>query len=160
MFRKIFDIFKNILAIIFQMHSGDRMKKAILGLILVAGLTQLQAYTKDDRVKDMNSMAQAMNIIQSGFFYNNYETVEAGVEKLRVTIEKIKPTDEETNKKDVMEKYMDDKFQMTNKVVKKINQKALTILQRFKDGDSAQAAQAYSKIMGQCMKCHREIRNW
>ena len=33
-------------------------------------------------------------------------------------------------------------------------------LQRFKDGDSAQALQAYNKIMGQCMKCHREIRHW
>ena len=155
---RIFDIFKNILAIIFQMHLGDRMKKVILGLVLVAGLAQ--AYTKEDRVQDMNKMAQAMNIIQSGFFYNNYETVEAGVEQLNNAIGRVKPTDAETNKKDVMEKYMDDKFQMTNKVVKKINQKALTILQRYKHGDSQQAAQAYSKIMGQCMKCHREIRNW
>jgi hypothetical protein len=136
------------------------MKKAILGLVLVVGMAQAAPYTKADRVKDMNTMAQAMNIIQSGFFYNNYETVEAGVDQLSSTIEKVKPTIEETSKKDIMERYMDDKFQMTNKIVKKINQKSLTILQRFKSGDSAQAAQAYTKIMGQCMKCHREIRNW
>jgi len=49
---------------------------------------------------------------------------------------------------------------MSNKIVKKINQKALTILQRFKSGDSTQAVQAYIKIVGQCMKCHREIRHW
>ena len=136
------------------------MKKVLLGLILAASMTQAADYTKQDRVKDMNTMAKAMNIIQSGFFYNNYDTVAAGVDQLTSTIENVRPTTEETNKKDIMERYMDDKFQMTNKVVKKINQKALTILQRYKAGDSAQASQAYSKIMGQCMKCHREIRNW
>ena len=136
------------------------MKKIVLATIIAGSVLLAAPYTKADRITDMNEMAAAMNTIQSGFFYNNYETVEAGIEQLRTTIEKVKPTIEETSKKDVMEKYMDDKFQMTNKVVKKINQKALTILQRFKSGDSTQAAQAYTKIMGQCMKCHREIRNW
>jgi len=59
-----------------------------------------------------------------------------------------------------MARYMNNKVRMTNKIVKKINQKTLTILQRFKNGDSAQAIQAYTKILGQCMKCHREMRNW
>ena len=136
------------------------MKKILLTLILLTGLLQAKPYTKEDRVADMNTMAQAMNIIQSGFFYNNYATVEAGIEQLTKTIVKVKAPQEETSKKDLMERYMDEKFQMTNKVVKKINQKALTILQRFKAGDSAQAVQAYSKVMDQCMKCHREIRNW
>lgn len=136
------------------------MKKIILGLLLIASIVEVQAYTKADRVKDMTTMAEAMNIIQSGFFYNNYDTVSAGVETLTETIARVKPVDEESQKKDVMERYMDKKFQMTNKVVKKINQKALTILERFKSGDATQAVQAYTKIMGQCMQCHREIRNW
>jgi len=136
------------------------MKKIMIGLMIVGSLLQAKPYTQQDRINDMNIMAQAMNTIQSGFFYNNYETVEAGIETLTETIANVKPTKEETQKKDVMEQYMDKKFQMTNKIVKKINQKALTILDRFKSGDSAQAAQAYTKIMGQCMQCHREIRNW
>jgi len=136
------------------------MKKLILGLVVVGSLLQAKPYTKEDRIVDMNTMAQAMNIIQSGFFYNNYETVEAGVEQLNKTIMRVKPPVEEAQETDLMTRYMDDKFQMTNKIVKKIKQKSITILQRFKSGDSAQAAQAYTKIMGQCMKCHREIRNW
>lgn len=128
--------------------------------MIVGTLLQARDYTQQDRINDMNTMAQAMNTIQSGFFYNNYETVEAGIEKLTETISNVKPTVEEIQKKDVMEQYMDKKFQMTHKIVKKINRKALTILERFKSGDSAQAAQAYTKIMGQCMQCHREIRNW
>jgi len=136
------------------------MKKIMLGLLLIGSLLQAKPYTQDDRIKDMNKMAHAMNIIQSGFFYNNYNTVAAGVEILTTTITNVKPPIEETTKQDVMERYMDKKFQMTTKTVKKINKKALTILQRFKAGDSTQAVQAYTKIMGQCMKCHREIRNW
>lgn len=128
---------------------------------MIAGTTLMaNPYTKEDRITDMNTMAESMNIIQSGFFYNNYETVEAGVEQLTTTIAKVKPIQSEVNEKDIMERFMDEKYQMTNKIVKKINKKALTILERFKAGDSAQAAQAYTKIMGQCMKCHREIRHW
>ena len=55
---------------------------------------------------------------------------------------------------------MNQKIQMSNKIVKNIARRSLDILERFKDGDSTQAVQAYTKIMGQCMKCHREMRNW
>ena len=74
-------------------------------------------------------------------------------------MKKIQPTVDELEEKDVMAKYMNNKVRMTNKVVKKINQKTLTILQRFKNGDSAQAIKAYTKILGQCMRCHRKMRN-
>ena len=136
------------------------MKRVLLGFILAGSLVQADGYTKQDRIDDMNTMAKAMNVIQSGFFYNNYDTVAAGVKILTETVVKVKAPDEEVAEVDLMTKYMDKKFQMTNKIVKKINKKSLDILERFKDGDSAQAAQAYTKIMGQCMKCHREIRNW
>lgn len=136
------------------------MKKSVL--ILLATLCTLfgSEYTKEDRIKDMNEMAAAMNTIQSGFFYNNYDTVASGVEKLRDAVVRVQAPAEEVQEKDLMAKYMNQKVQMTNKIVKKINKKSLTILERFKDGDSAQALQEYTKIMGQCMTCHREMRNW
>ncbi len=136
------------------------MKKVILGVLVLGSLAYGAQYTKADRIKDMRTMAAAMNTIESGFFYNNYETVAAGVTKLSDTIENVKPPIEEETEKNPMARYMDGKIKMTNKIVKKINQKALTILQRFKSGDSSQAVQAYTKILGQCMKCHREIRRW
>ena len=136
------------------------MKKIVLALMLVIGVVQAGGYTKEDRIKDMNEMANAMNIIQSGFFYNNYETVASGVVQLTNAVERVKPPLEEQEEKNPMARYMNQKVKMSNKIVKKINQKALTILQRFKSGDSTQAVQAYTKIVGQCMKCHREIRHW
>lgn len=136
------------------------MKKILLGFLIAGSLLQADGYTKQDRIDDMNTMAQAMNVIQSGFFYNNYDTVETGVKLLSDTIVKVKAPDEEVAETDLMTKYMDRKFQMTGKIVKKINKKSIDILERFKSGDATQASQAYTKIMGQCMKCHREIRNW
>ena len=136
------------------------MKKIVMSIVLAGGVLLAAPYTKMDRINDMNDMAAAMNTIQSGFFYNNYATVEAGVSKLSDAIARVKPPLEEVNEKDMMARYMNQKVQMTNKITKKINQKSLTILQRFKRGDSAQAVQAYTKIMGQCMKCHRETRHW
>ncbi|QOP45736.1 cytochrome C [Sulfurimonas paralvinellae] len=136
------------------------MKKIIVAVVAVCSLAMAGNYTKEDRIKDMNQMAEAMNTIQSGFFYNNYETVAQGVTKLTDTVVHVKPPLEEKEEKNPMARYMNQKIQMSNKIVKKINQKGLTILQRFKDGDTEQAVQAYTKIMRQCMKCHREIRHW
>ena len=135
------------------------MKKALLSLLLLSTFLYGE-YTREDRIKDMQEMAEAMNTIQSGFFYNNYDTVSAGIDHLTSSTERIKPPLAEMEEKDVMTRYMNNKFQMTRKVVRQINQKSLTILQRFKNGDTAQAVQAYKKILAQCMACHRETRNW
>jgi hypothetical protein len=136
------------------------LKKIILGLVVASAVAFGGSYTKEDRIKDMKEMAQAMNEIQSGFFYNSYDTVADGVTKLSDTIVRVKPPIEEAQEKNPMARYMNEKVKMTDKIVKKINQKSLTILQRFKSGDATQAVQAYTKIMGQCMKCHREMRHW
>ncbi len=136
------------------------MKKMVLAFMLLVGMVHAGNYTKKDRIEDMKAMAKAMDTIQNGFFYNSYETVAAGVTKLSDHIEHVQPPIEEAEEKNPMARYMNEKIQMTNKIVKKIDQKALTILQRFKSGDSSQAVQAYTKIVGQCMKCHREIRHW
>ena len=136
------------------------MKKMVLAFMLLVVMVHAGNYTKEDRIRDMKEMADAMNTIQSGFFYNNYETVAAGVTQLSDAVVNVKPPLEEQEEKNPMARYMNEKVKMSNKIVKKINQKALTILQRFKAGDSTQAVQAYTKIVGQCMKCHREIRHW
>ena len=135
------------------------MKKLLIILVFVGSVLSA-AYTKQDRIHDMQEMAHAMNTIQSGFFYNNFETVAEGVEHLSSAMRRVRPPMEELAEEDIMAKYMNNKVRMTNKVIKKINKKTLTILQRYKAGDSAQAIQAYSKILDQCMKCHRETRNW
>ena len=136
------------------------MKKFLLMLVVASSIVMAKPYTVEDRIHDMNEMASAMNTIQSGFFYNNYSTVEAGVAKLSSAISRVRPPLEEVQEQDMLARYMNQKIQMSNKIVKNIDRRAVDILERFKNGDSTQAVQAYTKIMGQCMKCHREMRNW
>ena len=49
---------------------------------------------------------------------------------------------------------------MTNKIKKKIVNKAEEVEERFAKGDPVQALQAYNKISGQCLKCHTQLRKW
>ena len=136
------------------------MKKILLGLTAVSVFALANGYSQGDRILDMQKMAQAMQDIQSGFFYNNADIVKAGVKDLKDTIIKIRPIDAEVNNKDIYEKWLNNNMAMTNKIQKKIKRKAEDIEERFTDGDPVQALQAYSKISGQCMKCHVNLRKW
>ena len=136
------------------------MRKVFAGMALVSVFACANGYTQGDRILDMQKMAQAMQDIQSGFFYNNADIVKAGVKDLKETIIKIRPIDAEVNNKDIYEKWLNNNMKMTNKIQKKIKKKAEDIEERFTDGDAVQALQAYSKIAGQCMKCHVNLRKW
>ena len=136
------------------------MRKILLGITVTSVLVLANGYSQADRILDMQKMAQAMQDIQSGFFYNNADIVKAGVKDLKETIVKIRPIDAEVNNKDIYEKWLENNQRMTNKIQKKIKKKAEDIEERFGDGDAVQALQAYSKISGQCMKCHVNLRKW
>jgi len=136
------------------------MKKVLVGMTMASVFLLANGYSQADRILDMQKMAQAMQDIQSGFFYNNADIVKAGVKDLKETIVKIRPIDAEVNNKDIYEKWLNNNMRMTNKIQKKIKKKAEDIEERFSDGDAVQALQAYSKISGQCMKCHINLRKW
>ena len=135
------------------------MKKSLLLLLLGTTLFAGQ-YTKEDRIKDMQTMAEAMSQIQTGFFYNNIDIVQDGAIKLSEAVRRVEPRLEEREERAPMTRYMKGKEKFSNKVTKKIDQKAKLIMERFADGDSQQAVQAYTKIMKQCMECHTQLRTW
>jgi len=128
--------------------------------MIITTFASAEAYTQGDRILDMQKMAQAMQDIQTGFFYNNIDIVKDGTKTLKETIKKIGPIDSEINNKDIYEKWMNNSLKMTNKIKKKITKKAEDIDERFESGDPVQALQAYSKISQQCLKCHINLRKW
>jgi len=136
------------------------MIKLLVGFIVATSFASAEGYTQGDRILDMQKMAQAMQDIQSGFFYNNADIVKAGVKDIKETIIKVRPIDSEVNNKDIYEKWLNNDLKMTNKIQKKIRKKADVVQERFTDGDAVQALQAYSKIASQCMKCHVRLRKW
>jgi len=134
--------------------------KTILVALMSSVILSAGTYTKQDRIKDMQVMATAMQDIQNGFYYNNFDMIEIGATSLSDTINRVEPPLEEIEEKDVMTRYVNNKVQITNKIQKNINRKIKTLLQRFKDGDPTQAIQAYTKITKQCMACHVQLRKW
>ena len=136
------------------------MKRILLSIAFVFTAASAEGYTQADRILDMQKMAQAMQDIQSGFFYNNIDIIKAGTKDLKETIIKVRPIDTEANTKDIYEKWMNNNLKMTHKIQKKIRKKSEILYERFKDGDAVQALQEYSKIASQCMKCHTRLRKW
>ena len=136
------------------------MKKLLLIPAILFAYTQVNAYTQDERVLDMQKMAQAMQDIQSGFFYNNLDIVKDGVKTLKETVVKIGPTHSELTNTDIYEKWLNNSVKMTKKIQKRIIRKAEDVEERFSDGDPKQALQAYNNISEQCLKCHIELRKW
>ena len=135
------------------------IRKTILIGIMSASLLA-GTYTRADRVMDMQTMAQAMNEIESGFFYNDKQKVIKGALKLSDTIRHVRPPLEDKEEKNPMMRYMNEKVKFSNKIVKKIDKKAETIIERFQASDINQALQAYKKIMSSCMECHAKLRKW
>lgn len=135
------------------------LKKLVLVGLVGSSLTAAQ-YTKADRMKDMQAMSDAMAEIQTGFFYNDKDRVFKGALKLSDTIRHVHPPVEEIEEKDPMVRYMNDKVKFSDKIIRKIDKKTSVIIERFRDGDTVQALQAYKKIMESCMECHAKIRKW
>jgi hypothetical protein len=136
------------------------MKKLLVLPAILFVYIQANPYTQSDRILDMRKMAQAMQDIQSGFFYNNLDIVKDGVKTLKETVVKIGPTHSEITNSDIYEKWLNNNVKMTKKLQKKIIRKAKDIEKRFADGDPKQALQAYNNISKQCLKCHIELRKW
>ena len=136
------------------------MKKLLVSYVAMLTLGFAGDYTQADRILDMQKMAQAMQDIQSGFFYNNLDIVRAGAEDLGKTIVKIRPIKKEVNNKDVYERWMNNNTAMTKRIQRNIERRTEVIIKRFQNGDPRQALQEYSKITEQCMKCHISLRKW
>jgi predicted DNA-binding protein YlxM (UPF0122 family) len=136
------------------------MSKIVTIALLASTLLLAKPYTKADRILDMQSMAEAMGKIQTGFFYNNNDLVQQGALSLSDAIRRVQPPLEEKEEKDPMTRFMNNKVEMSNKITKKIDKKASMIIERFAEGDTVQALQAFSKVTEQCMECHTQLRNW
>jgi hypothetical protein len=136
------------------------MKKLLIIPVMMATFASAEGYTQAQRIADMQTMAQAMQDIQSGFFYNNIDIIKDGAKTLADTIVKVQAIDSEIANKDIYERWLQNDQKMSNKIKKKIKSKTETMVERFSDGDAVQALQNYNKITQECLKCHIRLRKW
>lgn len=126
------------------------MKKLVVGCIAVVTFGFAEGYTLAERILDMQKMAQAMQDMQSGFFYNNQDMVKAGADDLKNTITKIGPI-----KKGL---WMSDKnLAVVKHMQSTIEHNSDDIIECFSTGDKRQALQVYDKISSDCIKCHTNL---
>lgn len=136
------------------------MNKLLLTLSLASTLALATPYTQDNRITDMQLMAKAMQDIQNGFFYNNYDMIKAGGVIVADIIMKIEPPLSEKEEKDDMTRFMNNKVKMTLKVKKNIKRRMRIMIERFRDGDPTQSLQSFTNATKECMKCHSKLRKW
>jgi cytochrome c556 len=135
------------------------MKKIYLALILSTSL-YAAPYTKQEIVKDMQKMMEAMSNIEMGFFYNNKDIVRDNAMALSKTIKNVRPPLQKEEMKEPLSDYVKRKIEITKDIINKIDEKANDIAERFDTKDARASIQAYTSIVKQCMKCHHEIRKW
>lgn len=128
------------------------MKKIISSLLTFGVLTtMLHAYDQTDRIKDMQSMENAMSQIQKGILYNNKKLVLQGIEILKDASMKV----EIAPKSELDYSTYFSKRQSAN--IRKFSDK---IKQNIEAGHKHGAASNYTKVLDQCISCHNKIRKW
>ena len=135
------------------------MKKIYLAAALVTSI-YAQSYTQQDRIHDMQKMAEAMSLIETGFFYNNKEIVRNGASQLSKVVVRVKPPLSKEEKKNKDNERVKIKLELSKDIVSKIDSKAKAIYDRFDVKNARSSIQAYTSIVKQCMKCHYQIRHW
>ncbi len=136
------------------------MKKIIFFLVAIYSLSIAKPYTQEDRIKDMQIMAHAMQNIQNGFFYNNFDMIKLGGVNVAETIMKIEPPLSEKEEKDALTRLMNSKVAMTNKIKNKVKRKMERMIEAFSKGDKVEALHDFMSVTNLCMKCHKKLRKW
>ena len=138
----------------------NKLGKALL-LVSILATSSLVAeekeYTKVDRIKDMITMADGMELIQKGLLYrcDDDECIKKGAEQIKsvlVNLEKVDPKD-----------FLDKKQQYAYKFAKKrqmmLRMYVNELLDEFRDKNMDGVAQNYGFILRECASCHMILRS-
>ncbi len=138
-------------------NSVIKIGKGIL-LVSLMGTSVLatEKYTKVDRIKDMLTMADAMEKIQKGILYRNSndKMILSGItdiKKVMHTIEKVEASD-----------FLDNEQLYAKKFAKKTGELLEMYLDEMEDevrrGNPDQVLHNYALALRQCTSCHLRLR--
>ncbi|MEA3433534.1 MAG: hypothetical protein U9R13_03040 [Campylobacterota bacterium] len=134
-----------------------KLGKGILLISVLATSTfAADQYTKVDRIKDMLTMADAMETIQKGLLFRckDEKCVKIGVERIKKvlhTIDKVDPKD-----------FLDEEQVHAEKFAKKTRLMLTMYLDEIEDelrrGDQDEVIHNYALALRQCTSCHLRLR--
>ena len=135
----------------------NTFKTVTAALLLAATVSATAADTNNLKLKsDMRSMLSAMEVIQSGGFYNNKESMLEGVKRLKKGLVSLRSSDAKLYLP--KDQAYADKF--ANKRADMIAMYADDITASMNDGNWEDSLNDYQQILNQCTSCHIRMRSW
>lgn len=133
------------------------MKKIVWSLLLiVTSIWANEQENKIERLKNMHTLAGAMDMIQNGFLYNNKQFIKDGAQTIYNTASSIEAKDlKHSLPEDVAYAH---KF--AQKMANRTKAHAQGILDAIEQNDPLTAMDEYLYVMRQCTSCHLRIRKW
>ncbi len=135
------------------------MYKSIIaiGLIALFSLTLNASYTDEERIRNMQSMEEAMMKIQKGLLINDKNMLSKGVNQLQQVTRKVEPP---LNAKSVLKQKNTYKYKFSRKQGEKIIRDAEDIREQMNTGKKHSASKSFVKVLDECISCHNKIRKW
>jgi cytochrome c556 len=128
------------------------MKKIVTAVMVMSVLSMsLYGYSKEERVKDMQTMEMAMAKIQKGILSNDDKMVIEGVDNLKKSSANV----------EVAPKWkMDYSPSYAKQQTKNIMKYADKIKSSIESDRKHSANSSYTKVLGECISCHNKLRTW
>jgi len=128
-----------------------------MGLIALFGSTLNAEYTDEERIRDMQTMEEAMVKIQKGLLINDSNMLSKGVNQLQQVTRKVEPP---IDSKSVLAQKNTHKYKFSRKQGEKIIQFAEDIRADMDAGNKHSASKSFVKVLDECISCHNKIRKW
>ena len=132
-------------------------KFIVIGLITLFAVTLHAEYTDGERIRDMQTMEEAMMRIQKGLLINDSNMLSKGVNQLQQVTRKVEPP---INTNSVLAQKNTYKYKFSRKQGEKIIQFAEDIRVDMDEGNKHSATKSFVKVLDECISCHNKIRKW
>ncbi len=128
-----------------------------IGLITLFSTTLNADYTDEERIRDMQTMEEAMMKIQKGLLTNDKNILSKGVNQLQQVTRKVEPP---VGKKSDFGEKNTHKYKFSRKQGEKIIRDAENIRVEMDAGNKHSASKSFVKVLDECISCHNKIRKW
>ena len=128
-----------------------------IGMITLFSVTLNASYTDEERIRDMQTMEEAMMKIQKGLLTNDKNTLSKGVNKLQQVTRKVEPPIDSNS---VLAQKNTHKYKFSRKQGEKIIRFAEDIRVEMDAGNKHSASKSFVKVLDECISCHNKIRKW
>lgn len=133
--------------------------RMLLSLLLLLFVAVSGANAKDKKaelMKDMKTMLEAMEEIQSGGLYSCGDCMKKGVKKLQKTLSSLESEDV----KEILPKGQEYAYKFAQKTARMLRLYSNDLVESVNANRMDDALEDYTQLLKQCTSCHIRIRNW